>query len=210
MLRASRTIPALVLAVLGLGACTTRRDGPRQTVERYIAAVRANRPEVAYGLLDEKLRRRVSKNDFITRWRAARKELGDQATQLRKGLDRPLSVTARVDYPGGASSRLVWSDGSWSIKDGVTVKVQTATPEDAVRAFIAAVEQRDYHLVMQLVSRSMRESIEHEITDRLSRLKKGLKQKIEVTGNKARLQYDRRYKIELVKENGQWKILDFD
>jgi hypothetical protein len=31
-----------------------------------------------------------------------------------------------------------------------------------------------------------------------------------VTGNKARLRYDRRYKLELIKEGGQWKILDFD
>jgi hypothetical protein len=46
--------------------------------------------------------------------------------------------------------------------------------------------------------------------DRLNRLKQGLNREIEVTGNKARLRYHRRYKIELIKENGRWKILDFD
>jgi len=33
---------------------------------------------------------------------------------------------------------------------------------------------------------------------------------IEVTGNRARLQYDPQYKIELHKEEGQWKIDEFD
>ena len=197
-----------VVAVAGL-ACGNGPQGPDRVVHGYIAAVRANRPDLAYQLLDKKVRRRVSKNEFISRWRGARQELADQATQLR-GAGKTLSVRARVEHPGGVTSDLVWSDGSWHIKGGVTVKLRTTTPKHALRALIHAVEQRDYRKVMQLIARSRRESIEQEITDRISRLKKGLDQEIEVTGNKARLQYDRRFKIELIKEDGQWKILDFD
>jgi hypothetical protein len=195
---------------LGLWGCGGGSGGPSQVVDKYIAAVESNRPDLAYQLLDEEVRRRVSKSEFITRWRDARKELSHQAAMLKQ-VKGPTEVHARVDYPSGLRAQLVYVDSSWKIQKNVTsAPLSTPTPADAIKAFIWAVEKRDYQAVMKLVSKSMRETIEREITDRLERLKEGLNREIEVTGNKARLRYDRRYKLELIKEGGQWKILDFD
>ena len=205
-----------ILLCISLAACTSSRDGPSKTVERYLAAIDANRPDLAYPLLDERIRRRVSRNDFIGRWRAARLELADQKTRLRKALDKPYRVVASIRYDSGLQARLIYLDKRWTVQEGMTQSLETASPTDALRAFIHAIESRDYPSVMKLVSRSMRETIEREIEERLTRLKKitttpnKLAPALEVTGNKARLQYDRQYKIELIRESGEWKILDFD
>lgn len=200
---------SLLGLLLVLPACGGSSSGPDQVVRQYIAAINANRPEQAYSLLDAKTRRQVSKNQFVNRWNQARAELKDQAALLRAGLDKPFQIRAHVEYAQGAVSDLSYVDGRWRIKEGITIKLQTATPEDAVRAFIQAVEQRDYETVMQLLSRSAREVIEREINDRVSRAKAALKQQIEVTGNKARVQYGPSDKLELIKEDGQWRINDF-
>jgi len=198
-----------MMLLAGLVGCGQDKQGPRTVVDQYVAAIRNHRPDLAYDLLDETVRRRVSKNEFTTRWRSAQEELEDQARGLESGTVKP-AVRATVEFGDGVTADLVFVDGEWRISEGITVKLQTATPTDALRAFVKAVEERDYRAVMKLVSKSMRETIEREISDRLERLKKGLDREIEVTGNKARFQYDRRYKIELIKEDGQWKILDFD
>jgi len=44
----------------------------------------------------------------------------------------------------------------------------------------------------------------------MTKLKQALGQEIEVTGNRARIQYDPRFKIELVNEDGEWRVLDLD
>lgn len=199
---------AALLLLAGLASCGQDK-GPQKVVDQYVAAIRTNRPDLAYDLLDEAVRRRVSKNEFSTRWRNARGELEDQARGLESAKTKP-AVRATVTFGDGVTADLVFIKGEWRISEGITVKLQAATPTDALRAFVKAVEERDYQAVMQLVSKSMRETIEREISDRLERLKKSLDREIEVTGNKARFQYDRRYKIELIKEDGQWKILDFD
>jgi hypothetical protein len=203
-------LKTLVMLVLVQSGCGRGSTGPTRVVEQYIAAVEANRPDLAYKLLDEKVRRRVSKNEFIARWRDARRELSHQASQLKQTRG-PSEVQAKVGYPSGLQANLIYVDSNWKIQKNVTsTPLSTPTPVEAIKAFIWAVEKRDYQAVMKLVSKSMRETIEREIMDRLDRLKKGLDREIEVTGNKARLRYDRRYKLELIKEGGQWKILDFD
>jgi len=206
--------PLFLLLAVAAG-CGETKDGPKQAVERYLSAIHANRPDLAYAMLDVKVRRRVSKNAFAKRWQATKAELLDQAKQLGQAVNKPFALTARLRYSNGVRASLVHIDGQWRLGGGVTQ--DTSTPKEALRAFIHAVEARDYKAVMRLVSRSMRETIEHEIEDRVGRLKKSLKQEgspgaaaVEVTRKKARFQYDRRYKIELIKEDGEWKVLDFE
>jgi len=200
-----------VLVLLGaLWAGCGPRGGPQGTLEAYLAAVEADHPHRAYELLDPSVQRQVSRADFVKRWKGARGEIVAQAQALRAALRRPLVLKGRLDYGAGVRAHLAYVDNHWKIEEGVTLAAETGTPLDTLRAFVIAVERRDYASVLRLLAVPVKESIERDIEDRLSRLKAGLKQEIEVIGNKARLQYDPRYKIELVKEGAQWRISDFD
>jgi delta 1-pyrroline-5-carboxylate dehydrogenase len=208
----ARTARTALFATLALAACASSSGGgPQETLRRYVAAIEADQPVAAYALLDESQRRQLSQAEFVARWRTLKPELKAQAAQLQAALQKPIGARAMLVYPSGTRAVLSLDPQSrWQIEEGIAVTPHTATPIDAIRAFIRAVESRSYEAVTKLLAKSVRENIEQDIVDRMAKLKAALGQEIEVTGNKAKLQYDAKYKIELLNEDGQWRVLDID
>jgi hypothetical protein len=200
-----------LVVCLALGACASpQKGGPQGTLHAYIAAIDRNQPAVAYALMDESIRRQMTLTEFVAKWRTIQPELREQAAQLKTTLSKPIKARAQITYQTGTRANLVYDEAGWQIDEGIAVSALAATPVDALKAFIRAVEQRSYEGVMKLLSKQVRENIDRDISERLTKLKAALNQEIEVTGNRAKLQYDPRYKIELSNEDGQWRVLDFD
>jgi hypothetical protein len=206
--RASRLL--VVLLPLLVACSGVAKTGPQETLRRYVHAIESDHPTDAYVLLDESIRKQMTPTEFIARWKSLRVELQAQAVQLKPLLGKPVKARAQVSFPSGARASLSYADDLWKIDDGIALSGGAATPADALRAFIRAVESRNYELVMRFLARSVRDSIERDITERVAKLKHALNHEIEVTGGRARLQYDPRYKIELIQEEGEWRILDLD
>jgi hypothetical protein len=80
-----------------------------------------------------------------------------------------------------------------------------------LRAFVRALERRDVDQVMALMARQVRTNLERNLRERLDRMKVALgKDSIEIHGDRAELRYDRQWRIQLVRENGQWRVANFD
>jgi hypothetical protein len=210
-MRAS-TIPRFVIALpMLLAACAnTSGGGPQETLRRYVEAVVEDRPAEAYALLDESVRKQMTPSEFTARWKGLRDELLVQAGQLKTAVEKPISARAQVTLRSGGHASLSLTNDIWRIEDGVAFSGGAATPADALRAFVRAVEARNYEAVTRLLARSVRENIERDITERTAKLKQALNQEIEVTGGRARLQYDAKFKVELIQEDGEWRIQDLD
>jgi Glu-tRNA(Gln) amidotransferase subunit E-like FAD-binding protein len=90
------------------------------------------------------------------------------------------------------------------------------TPEDALRRLIAAIEARDFDALVAILADPLRTTLEQALGDRLSRLKSALRHgSFEMagansSGSTARLRYDPRYHIDLILENGRWRVADFN
>ena len=204
---------ALLVFVAGAAGCAGNSGRPYGVVDQYVAAIEANRPDLAYRLLDRRVRQRVSKKDFVSRWKGCQAELKQQARALRarSGARHTLKVRARAEYASGLRADLVYRDENWKIERNIIESPRsTATPEDAVKALIWAVEQRDFQAVMSVLSGPARKTVERAISRRIKQLRQGLGRGFEVTENKARLRYGRQFKLDLVREDGEWKISDFD
>ena len=63
---------------------------------------------------------------------------------------------------------------------------------------------------MKLLSKSRREQFLRELNLRLEKLKANLDRDFEISGDRARLQYDPQYWIRLVREHGVWRIVEFN
>lgn len=202
---------AVVFGVLIAVSCAPHQAvGPEEALRRYIAAIENDQPRVAYSFLDEAGRKRVSEAQFVSRWKDLRPELQAQAAALKAALVRPPMAKAELSYPAGARAELSYQEGRWRLDRPVTISPRTATPLEAIQAFIQAVERREYQAVMPLLAKPVRERIERDIQSRLTKLKEALGQEIEVTGSTARLQYNTSLKIELTNEEGQWRVVDVD
>lgn len=209
--------PALALTLLSLftlplAGCASSPDirAQRSLLNRYSAAVEANKPAEAYALLGKDQQRDLSLDAFKRRWKSVRPELKEQALSLSEEKARPHRVKARVATPTGLDFHLVQEDGQWRISRGYPGSLRSATPEEALRSFILAVEQEDLQGALQLLSRTTRLRLQSQLTYRLKTIKEALKGGIEASSDRAQLRYDARRRVRLVKEKGQWRIQDLD
>ena len=91
------------------------------------------------------------------------------------------------------------------------------TPEDALRRLVAALDARDFDALVGLLAEPLRTTLQQALDDRVARLKTALRHGgIESqggasgSGSTARLRYDTRYHLDLVQENGRWRVADFN
>lgn len=99
----------------------------------------------------------------------------------------------------------------WTIESGLSINFASTRPIDTLRALAQAIERRNYSAVMKLVAQATRKTIEKNVKERLETLQRWLEKRdsIDVTGDRALIRFGH-YKIELVREDGRWKVLDFD
>ena len=134
-----------------------------------------------------------------------------------------LTVRAVVTLPQGAqlilapetAAQFVAGQSSlWRVLDPDLRAVRAQTPEAALRLLLAAAEQRNYPALLRLLTKSERQSLEAELTERIERLRANLSrgQPIETTttADRARIQYDPRFFIDLRREQDGWRIADFN
>jgi len=193
-------------------SCSTSPDirAQRTLLKRFTAAVEANKPADAYTLLSKQQRQDLSLDAFKRRWKSVRPELGERAAALSGKQALPHRIKARVATPTGLDFHLIQEDGKWRISRGYPGTLRSATPEEALRSFILAVEQEDLQGALQLLSRPTRLRLEAELAQRIKNIKEALKGGIDVSTDRAQLRYDLRRRVRMVKEKGQWRIQDLD
>lgn len=211
---APRLLPALLLpALLAIGCGRgTDRHHPRSALDAYAKAVRANDPRAAYNLLSKKLRQEMSFQVFAKRWQKNYDELKLQAEAIGQSRAKPAAfdVKATIRIGTKRTVTLGMEKDRWRILGGVGEGFDSASPREAIQGLVRALESKNFSAFLKLLSKSRREQFEREMTLRLEKLKANLDRDVEVTGNQARFQYDPRFWIRLVKENGVWKIVEFN
>lgn len=144
------------------------------------------------------------------------------------------STRLRMSVPGSAPAELVLAtdrQGRWRVAQAELSAPDASTPEAALRGLLAAMEQRSFSAVFRLLSAKTRQAVEEELQERVLRLRNALQAaptvnletrsvgapsssfsgiRIEVRGNQARIQYDSRFFIELVRESEGWRIRDMN
>jgi len=132
-----------------------------------------------------------------------------------------LTVRAVVTLPQGAQLILTpapvaqfvaGQSSAWRVLDPDLRVVRAQTPEAALRLLLAAAEQRNYPALLRLLTKSERQSLEAELAERIERLRANLSrgQPIETSADRARIQYDPRFFIDLRREQDGWRIADFN
>lgn len=210
-----RIVVLLLAGGLALLACcggTARRSPGTSVLKEYLEAIEGDDPQAAYRLMDEGYRKRVSKEQYLKRWKTYRKELLEYARRARAALKEKKNkeVTVEAKFKSGQSTTLVWQDGKWRLHEGAGTEIAGSGPKSTLIALVRAVDERDFKAFLKLLTRGRRRALVREIFKRLERLKANLDRPLEKRGTRVRFQYDSRHYIDLVKEDGVWKIYDFN
>jgi len=205
-----RFILVTLLCSVGCASSPARR-GADETLAAYIAAVRADDAHAAYLLLDEATRARTSEEAFARRMRDASGELSTQVDELEQSLQRrPARVDARVDLDDGGRVVMVEESGQLRIAAGVLDAPSLGSPEDAVLALRRALMRRSLAGVLRVLSQDSRAEVEAEIRDYLDATSDSLDLESEIHGDEARVRLTGGRSVTLIREEGEWRVVDVD
>jgi len=219
----SRAAVAVALGLLpviaGCGA-NSGAGSPEGVLSAYSHAIQSGRLAEAYALLSDDAKKSISFEDF----KRTVQENPEQAQELVRALDRPQSgpprVTAKVTGADGEPLLLVYESGAWRVDGSAIDLYSQASPESAALAFLRAIENKRYDILLRFVPDSQRDGLseatlrsawEGEQKQDMARLTEALKAALpsahfEVVGDRATLAYGAGGTIELVREHGAWKV----
>ena len=218
-----RSLAALAALVAVTQGCASTRASarPDETLRAYSKALREGRAKEAYGLLSDDARKTIPFESFARIVKENPQEVSELAATLERPADAP-RVTATVTPPGGPVLLLVYEDGAWKI-DGSSVDLYgQATPERAVFAFVRAFDNGRFDVLLRFVPDAQRGNLSpaalekawtgeqrEEVERMMGALKAALPTaRFELLGERATMAYGAGGTLELVRENGAWKVED--
>jgi hypothetical protein len=201
-----------MLAMVGWAGCgrLPRRAAADPTVllRAWASAVARDQPSEAWRLLSPELRARIPETDFRLAWRSALPDLAAQEAAIRQHVH---VRQADAELPDGRALVLAHENGLWRVAAARPVAAGGETPEDTVRRLLAAIDAHDFDALLGLLAEPLRTTIEEALNERAERLRAALRRgPLDSSGTPARIRYDARYHLDLVQENGRWRIADFN
>jgi hypothetical protein len=220
MLRHPLAALAALWLVAACGAPSATR--PLGAIDAYVRALEAGDYGRAYDLMSDHYKKDHPREDFVRMMRESPRDVKETAERLKSG-KRDVDVRATYVYDDLRDEMvLVEEDGAWRIDSNPLDYYPQDTPRSALRSFIRAVELKRWDVLVRFVPKAyamtsdqLRGEFEgeraQEIEDLLRKLKAALDtdSPIQVEGDEARLQYGDRAEIIFKKEDGSWKIDDF-
>lgn len=203
-----RLVPLSLLLSLLVSCGQSREGGPSETLDSYVAAVRNRDGDRAYALLDDETRAALPRSRFDELMEQNRAELIEQADRIREAGADGVVATARLPLRNGQSVELVLEEGQWSIEGTFLGAPVLRTPRDAVLALRAALSRRSLRGLERVLARQPRAEIEADIEALLEDTADQLDLSIEIRGDRARVRTTSGRELVLVREAGEWRVLE--
>lgn len=220
---------SLVLALVSVfvGGCglspSSRAAAPPQHILRaYADALARGDAARAYALLDASDRRAIDPQAYariVARDAAEARELAARLAHAP-----PARVSAQIELDDGTELSLAFEDGGFRVVDPLTRFYGQATPREALRSFVRAVEHSRWDVLLALMPTIERGSLDaaelarlltarrEELTRMTALLAEALRGRplpvIEVVGDRATMPYGESFTARLVREDELWKVED--
>ncbi|MDX9720241.1 MAG: hypothetical protein RBU37_05820 [Myxococcota bacterium] len=204
---ALRWLLSVALLSLAFSACAGRAPHPEQFFDEYAKAVEEGRADDVYEMLGEQQRNGMDREQFRAFFAQYREEMLQQAAQIRRGIQEgALDIQARVPVGGRSEIAMHYRDGLWAFQEAIPISARASSPEPTLVALSAAVEQNDMALLLSMLSKEKRDTLKAELGVIRDSLRKLDEDDIVVDGEVATIYLDFGLKLELLFEEGSWRI----
>lgn len=199
---------SMVLLLCACGGAAGVR-GPSDTVRAYGDALARGDASRAWSLLGGQAREGRTEPQHAELMAANAAELAEQGQALsRAASGEGLAARARVQLRSGENVVLVLENGAWRIDGGVLDAAALGTPLEAVAALRRALMRRDLGGIERVLSRQTRAEWEDEVRRLVDSTADPEDLAVEIQGNRARVRTTGGGWIELVRESGEWRVVD--
>lgn len=201
---------AFCLFTSGCGAAAASGGAPSETLIAYADAVEHGDVERAYALSSTETRSAMSLETFRERMRENHDELVAEAIALKARAADATRARAELHLTNGETVTLSLEDGEWSIEGGVIDAPALRTPRDAVVAFRQALVRRDMAGVLRVLDRQRRAQISAQVARVVESTSDEADMQVEVDGDQAVVHLTDGGQIQLVREGGEWHVVDVE
>jgi hypothetical protein len=199
----------LLLALAAAGCGASSMPDPKEAVRAYADAAAKGDADAIYGMLSDKGRRALSRDEVKKMVGDERSELGAQADALR-GPRVAVKAHARVRYPDGEEATLDLEDGAFRIAAADALPAGARTPAQALEQLRRVLARRSYAGLMRVLSPATRSAIENDIRSLVEGLEHPDGLEVQVAGDSATVQIPGGHEVKLRREAGVWRVEDFD
>ncbi len=175
----------------------------------FARAAKAGDSEAVYSLLTERSQHEYGPERTQRLVRDARRELASTGRALEKG---PLTVQARaqIRFEDGEKAVLELESGRFRVAQVGTLPSGAVTPAQALAELRVALARRSYPALMRVMTSSTRGTMENNVRALVSGLEEPETLDIQVEGDNAQVELPDGHTVKLKREEGQWKIDNFD
>lgn len=218
--RLIRTLLAGAFLSAATLACGPASHSPEAALHSYAQAIREGKVDQAYSLMSAEFRARHSREEFakMLEDNEAEAEQTAQRLSVEEGM---VAIRAELKYGFDETVEMRKEDGRWRIATNPLSFYSQATPRDTVRSFVRAYSLGRWDVMLRFVPKAYKERmtvemVEKQFTgprkDEMKEMMDTLRVNLDAPSadsqseNQARLRYGETYEVELVREQGLWKI----
>jgi hypothetical protein len=208
--RRSGACRAVCLLALTCAACTPKPlADPRTTAQRWADAVRAGDEVAIFALLTPASRQALGRQGVLRLLRENQKELLEHAESAAAANAR-LEATVEVAYADDRTARVVLEDGRFHVAAAGALPAAANTPTDALRELREVLARRSFEGLLRVLTRDTAQALESSLQGLMEALEEPSTLDIQVEGRRALARLPGGHTVTLEREDGVWRIKDFD
>jgi hypothetical protein len=204
---------ALVFVVLGfalLGACAPKAlPDPRVAARRWVEAVQANDKNAVYALLTDAARRAHGRDGVGRLLTTDRDEMLGLARATTASTAQ-LETHADVTFAADRTARVVLEEGRFRVAAAAALPAGAESPRDALRELRDVLAQRSFAGLLRVLTKESAQSLDGGLEDVVEALAEPSTVSIDVEGRRATARLPGGHSVTLEREDGIWRVKEFD
>jgi hypothetical protein len=201
---------SLALVTVGAAGCAGPRvPDPKLAAAAYAEAAQRGDADALYAMMTTDAQRGRSIDDVRAAVKDERAELGEQGKALDAKEVR-VEATARLRFADGEEAALDLRAGTFAVTAAGALPGGGRTPEEALEQLRRVLARRSYAGLMRVLSPATRAAIEKDLRGLVDGLDRPETLPVTVTGDAASIAVPGGHRVRLRRENGVWRVEDFD
>jgi hypothetical protein len=206
-------LPAISLSALPALTCLAcaapQIPDPKLTAQLWSEALVHGDPEAVYGLLSQSAQQALGRAGVEQVLERDRKELIAAAASAIS-VNARVETVARVTYSGERSATLMLEEGSFRIAAAAALPAHAASPEDALRELREVLARRSFAGVLRGLTADAGRALDAQLASVVDALGDPATVQLEVDGRRATARLPGGHTVKLEREDGAWRVRDFD
>jgi hypothetical protein len=182
---------------------------PHAAAQAYASAATRGDGDALYAMMSTPAQQERSRDDVKRMIAEEHEELAQQGKELARA-DVRVEATARLRYADGEEAALELRQGRYWVTAAGALPGGARTPEEALEQLRRVLARRSYAGLMRVLSPATRAAVENDLRALVDGLTEPATLPVKANGDAAVVSVPGGHQVKLKREDGVWRVEDFD